>query len=441
MFLFSTLVGEECDKCTCAEEPKQECPDNNGKEESKDNSKDSKDNDNSKDQPTSNAKGSQDNDNSKDQPTSNAKGSQDNDNSKDQTNSNAKGSQDNDNSKGQPTSNAKGSQDNDNSKDQTNSNAKGSQDNDNSKDQSKDNNNSKDQSKDNDNSKSKDNDNSKDKDSDKAKDDSTANEPPKIGMFSLPGSQQPTGLYTLGGTIIDKGEVEIDFFIDYFKGKKKVVSDVLTSILLGASEDLAVSFHFPFTPRFQDGCYQSSGFEDFIIQVEWAFFNRSTKCNSDQATLVWALSAPTGNFNKNPAIGFGAPGLLVAGTYIHTAINWLAFINEGVILTTSNNRIKIGDQFIYQCGFSGRLPSPCGWLFTWMVELDGMYSRKNRVDGLIDDNSGGNVIYFTPSLWFSNKNVKIQFGPSFPITQHVFGVQRKFDYVLAFYIAWSFYDE
>jgi hypothetical protein len=46
-------------------------------------------------------------------------------------------------------------------------------------------------------------------------------EPPKIGMFSLPTSQQPSALFGFGGNIIDKGEVQIYFFADDFKGKKK----------------------------------------------------------------------------------------------------------------------------------------------------------------------------------------------------------------------------
>lgn len=133
--------------------------------------------------------------------------------------------------------------------------------------------------------------------------------PPKIGNFSLPTSQQPAALFGFGGNIIDKGEVQLYLFADYFNGKKKIVSDVIPSVLFGITDDWSVFFNAPFTPIMKDGHHRSSGLEDFFIQLEYAFYNKSTKTYVDQATLVANITYPTGSVHKNPPTGFGAPSL------------------------------------------------------------------------------------------------------------------------------------
>lgn len=264
-------------------------------------------------------------------------------------------------------------------------------------------------------------------------------EPPKIGNFALPTSQQPAALFGFGGNIIDKGEVQIYFFADEFVGKHKVVVDLIPSILFGITDEASIYFNFPFTPLLKDDGHYSSGLEDFFIQFEYAFYNRKTAHYTDQATLVANVAVPTGSIKKNPPTGFGSASFFLGGTYYYMLVDWFAFTSHGAILTTSEHGTKFGDQFLYQFGFGRNIPSPQGWIYAWMVEIDGQYTKKNRIKGTIDPNSGGNVIYATPSLWVSSKDVLVQFGVSFPLTQNLFGKQNKVDYALNFNVAWSFY--
>lgn len=275
-----------------------------------------------------------------------------------------------------------------------------------------------------------------------AKDDDTKKEekPPKIGNFSLPTSQQPAALFGFGGNIIDKSEVQLYFFADDFVGKKKVTVDLIPSVLFGITDDWSVFFNAPVTPLLRDGCHKSSGLEDFFIQFEYAFYNKSTATYIDQATLVANITFPTGSKRKNPPTGFGSPSLFLGGTYYRTWVDWFVFTSHGAVLTSSEHGTKFGDQFLYQMGVGRNFPClPEGWIFAWMVEVDGQYSKKNRIDGVIDNNSGGNFIYVTPSIWISSKEMLFQFGLSLPINNNLFGRQNKFDYALNLNFAWSFY--
>lgn len=264
-------------------------------------------------------------------------------------------------------------------------------------------------------------------------------EPPKIGNFALPTSQQPAALFGFGGNIIDKGEIQFYFFADEFIGKKRIVTDLIPSVLFGVTENWSIFFNFPFTPIMEDCPNKSSGFEDFFVQLEYAFYNNSTATYVDQATVLATILFPTGSSKKNPPTGFGAPSFFLGATYYHILVDWFIFTAPGAFLTTSDHRTKFGDQFLYQFGLGRNIPSPKGWIYAWMLEVDGQYNKKNRIKGRIDHNSGGNAIYVTPSLWISSKEMLLQFGVSLPINQNLFGKQRKLDYALNLNFAWSFY--
>lgn len=282
-------------------------------------------------------------------------------------------------------------------------------------------------------------DKAKEKDTSKADEEKIEEEPPKVGNFTLPTSQQPAALFGFGGNIIDKGEVQLYFFADEFVGRRKLIIDLIPSVLFGITDDWSIFFNFPFTPIFKDGCHRSSGLEDFFIQLEYAFYNKKTYNYVDQATLVANITAPTGSARKNPPTGLGSPSLFLGGTYYRVWVDWFVFTSDGAILTTSENRTKFGDQFLYQFGLGRNILSSPDMIYAWMVEVDGQYSKKNRISGQIDPNSGGNFIYVTPSLWISSKEMLLQFGVSFPITQNLFGKQNKIDYAFNLNFAWSFY--
>jgi len=270
-------------------------------------------------------------------------------------------------------------------------------------------------------------------------DDTKTEEPPKIGNFALPTSQQPAALFGFGGNVIDKGEIQLYLFADDFVGRNRNTIDMIPSVLFGITDEWSIFFNAPFTPRLKDRRHRSSGLEDFFVQLEYAFYNKKTAAYIDQATLVTNITVPTGSIRKSPPTGFGAPSFFLGGTFYRELVDWFAFTSHGAIVTFSDNRTKVGDQFLYQFGFGHNIPSPCGWIYAWMFEIDGQYNQKNRYNGHFDHNSGGNAIYATPSLWLSSKEFLIQFGVSLPVYQNLFGRQDRFDYILNLNCAWSFY--
>lgn len=70
-------------------------------------------------------------------------------------------------------------------------------------------------------------------------------EPPKIGNFALPLSQQPGPLVSFGENIIAKNETQFFLFADDFAGVDKHFVDVMPGILYGITDDLSIFINAP----------------------------------------------------------------------------------------------------------------------------------------------------------------------------------------------------
>ena len=259
-----------------------------------------------------------------------------------------------------------------------------------------------------------------------------------LGNFSLSTSQQISPLVSFGQTIVDKGQTQFFVFADSSFGPDNYSTDIYPYVMYGIRDDLAVSLYVPFSPGNKYGSSYSSGIEDMYVQLEYAFYTRVGSYFEDQATIVADVIFPTGSSSKSPPTGAGSTSFFLGSAFSHTTYNWYFFVSPGAVLTTSKEGTKLGDQIVYQWGLGRDFPSPVGWIFAWMVEFDGQYSWKSKTKGVTDPDFGGNVIYLTPSLWFSSEKYIIQFGAGYPIVQYLFGNQLKQNIALDFSLGVTF---
>lgn len=261
----------------------------------------------------------------------------------------------------------------------------------------------------------------------------------KVGNLAFPPSQQPSPLVSFGQNIINRKQAQAQLVVNEFRGENQYFVNINPAIIYAFTDSLSLFLVAPFAARYRQNNHHSSGPEDSIIQLEYAFYTKAYRTFYDQATIVANVTIPTGSAKKNPPTGIGANSFFIGGTYSRMEINWFYFVSAGGVMTTSSHRTQYGDQVLYQFGFGRRITNTKEWLFDWMVEFDGTYSWKDRINGKINPNSGGNVIYITPSLWISsNESLFLQFGMGFPVEQRLFGHQEKIDYALFFNSGWLF---
>ncbi len=274
--------------------------------------------------------------------------------------------------------------------------------------------------------------------SDKKEETKTA--PPNTGNFALPLSQQPGPLISFGQNIIDQKQTQLSLLAAGLSGTQRHAANIIPSVLYGITDDFSVSLNVPIAASYKDGKDRSSGFEDAFLQLEHAFYSNKTSTHVDQATIVGSITFPTGSSDKIPPTGFGSSAFFLGGTFSRMYTDWVVFTSHGVILPTSDNKIQWGNSFLYQAGLGRNILTIASeWTVAWMVEADGLYAEKDKIQNITNPNSGGNTVYITPSLWISSKKrLTIQVGFGVPVVQHLFGNQRKNNYLLAASFGWTF---
>ena len=132
-------------------------------------------------------------------------------------------------------------------------------------------------------------------------------EQPKVGNLALPGSQQPGPLLGFGQNVVDKHDTQAFLFPDFLIGRRKSFTEMAPSILYGIRDDLSIFIELPIAAQFKSRENRSSGPEDLVVQLEYAFHTHKTATATNQMTLVTSLLLPTGNDRKEPPTGFGSP--------------------------------------------------------------------------------------------------------------------------------------
>lgn len=242
-----------------------------------------------------------------------------------------------------------------------------------------------------------------------------------VGNFALRPSQEPSPLVSFGQNIVDQNQTLFFVAPDVFLGKNQSFTDVVISAVYGITDDLSLFLNFPIAADYQQNGHHSSGIEDISAQLEYAFYVGEGRCYTNQATIVANATFPSGSSRKNPPTGFGSMSYFIGGTFNHTRIDWFFFTSYGAQLTTTEHSTKFGNLYLYQGAFGRNIHHFKTWIVAWMVEIDGK----------IDPDTGGNVVYLTPSLFASTQHWILQAGVGYAIQQHLFGHQNRQAFLFA----------
>ncbi len=269
-----------------------------------------------------------------------------------------------------------------------------------------------------------------------AKQEKEAVEQVKEGNFLLPLSQQPSPLFSLGQNVVEKGDCMAFVAALPFFGPKKHSVFVVPYLLYGINDSCSIALGAPFA-SIKDDCFKGLG--DIFAQIEYAFYEARKPRSTYQATILTALYLPTGSTKSGtPALGAGAPSFLFGGTFSYYSPDWLWFLSAGGNLETKGRRLRAGSNFLYQGGFGKNITTHKGWIFTWMIELDGIYTTRDQFCSMTVRNSGGNVLFLTPSFWASSERFIAQAGITLLPVQHLFGCQTRNEIGALISFGWKF---
>jgi len=255
-------------------------------------------------------------------------------------------------------------------------------------------------------------------------------EPLPIGNFSVPFTSQIAPLISFGQLLVEKKALLPQLSGENIRGHESKFNAIAPSFIYGIQDNISIFFFVPITFKNKLGSSKSSGIGDIFLQLEYGFYDKQYLDYKLQATILGNMTFPTGSSSKNPPTGTGSFSYFFGATYSFLSFNWYAFVSSGFNITTTHNKTKFGNSYLYQCGFARYIKklSPKECVFDLMIEFDGTFLKKDKIKGISNPNSGGNVIFMTPSIYLASKQWILQGGVGFPILQNLNGYQDKIRY-------------
>jgi hypothetical protein len=245
-------------------------------------------------------------------------------------------------------------------------------------------------------------------------------------------------IFGLGPHTIFKGGVGVEVEIEGEKasgsGEEEKEYVLHTEILYGITTDLAATLAFPLVldkTTETGGLEQSSsGPGDLGMRLKYRFWRRDRPGLQDAAAVVVGLELPTGDDDASPRLGSGSTDYLVGLTAARESLVWYYFGDVRYRLNTENDGLKIGDRFFADLAIGVRL-RPTEYLkpdLVLLAELNGESRQRNELYGVDLDNTGGYLLFLSPSFFLTYRNWALKGGVQLPIHQGLHGDQPEEDY-------------
>jgi len=197
----------------------------------------------------------------------------------------------------------------------------------------------------------------------------------------------------------------------------------------------------------------NQGVGDTTLLGKYRFYTWNAKGTTSRFSVIGGLELPTGDDEERdsagllPAplqLGSGSVDVVVGGLYTFASLAQEADINVVYKFNREGNDFTFGDQFNYNFAYQKRfwpwtLPDE-GVYTQWnaVLELNGIYTQRNKVGGTIVEASGGNTLFLSPGIQFVDQQTIFGFSIQLPVAQDLNGNQLESDYQLAFSFQYTF---
>ncbi len=301
------------------------------------------------------------------------------------------------------------------------------------------------------------------------------NEQTPIGILSLPLSQRPSPLFSFGLQIAEKGNFIVSETFYDLKFHQSNLFEAITEIFYQPEKDFSLFLLIPAVrtppppppPSPPKPPSKSSLFNSSIIsaditthsmhvstsktasakaksktrlgrvtfEAEYAYYLELQKTYSLIGTIFATVQTPGQGFATIDAASF-----LLGTTGGFQTFDWTGFVVTAVALPlTRFQGVKEGKVVLYNIGLAYDFANPPGWILAGQLELNGVYSRPNKKNGITVPNTGGNVVFLGPSLFASNRYLSMQAGIQFAVAQKLRGKQDRAKFQATARIAYTFF--
>ena len=185
------------------------------------------------------------------------------------------------------------------------------------------------------------------------------------------------------------------------------------------------------------GSMSSSGLGDTKLFAKFVVHQIDKRQETIRFVLKSSITFPTGDEDAKPALGVGTTDYsfgVVAG-WIKPCVSFT--IESVYSLNTTRRSVNYGDRFAYNFALGYRLspriyrtyPSPQVNVY---LELNGLTTMSNELNGLSLENSGGTTLLLSPGIqYIGGRKWLVEGSIQLPIVENLNGSQLETDIIVS----------
>ncbi len=210
----------------------------------------------------------------------------------------------------------------------------------------------------------------------------------------------------------------------------------------GLTRDLAFNLTIPFMREEVEtaqGQEEKNGLGDPKLRLKWRFWDKDLPGVKYAVAGVLESTIPTGEGEGR--LGRDKPSLLAGLAHGREGLFWYYFVDARYLYHVEDINTKPGDRLFLDAAYGIR-PELRGLEETDIVyffELNYLHENRARVNGLLNPDSGGDFLFFSPEVLISPTNwIMLRGGVQIPILQSLNGQQQPKDFTAAVLVEFRF---
>lgn len=217
-----------------------------------------------------------------------------------------------------------------------------------------------------------------------------------------------------------------------------------TTFVYGLTERLAFSLTAPYIDKEQESTsagirsvISDSGIGDINFMSKYRIWRKDLPGEARRISLIGGLELPTGDDKAQLKLGSGSVDPITGILFTNQSLSQEFDLDLTYQFNTKASNYEFGDVFKYNIAYQRRV---WPWILpekglyaqvNLVLELNGEYAQKDKSDGGIVKDSGGNTLFLSPGLQFAAKRWVLETSLQLPIIQDLNGSQPKTDYTIA----------
>lgn len=215
------------------------------------------------------------------------------------------------------------------------------------------------------------------------------------------------------------------------------------TFVYGITEKLAFSLTAPYIDKKQKSTnagvrstISDSGIGDIMIMSKYRIWSKDLPGEARRISLIGGLELPTGDDKAELKLGSGSVDPITGILFTKQSLSQEFDVDLTYQSNTQASNYEFGDVLKYNLAYQQRiwpLSLPEKGLYSQLnlvLELNGEYVQKDKSNGSIVKDSGGNTLFLSPGIQLATKRWVLETSVQLPIIQDLNGSQLETDYTV-----------